>query len=133
MKNFQSTLVFFFIFKTMDLLCEPPCIQVYLELRKLSHLKGNTSLSIIHGIGANPKLNENDSMTNNMKGVQHNDLSPEFSFNKDHTDNPKVLAAHPAIEARVRYLLPTYLTDTVHTITPKKPIHEIITCKKTTK
>jgi hypothetical protein len=41
-----------------------------LSLRHLAHRKGNTSLSIIHGIGAIPKLKENDNPMKKMNGHQ---------------------------------------------------------------
>lgn len=78
-----------------------------------------------HGIGAMPKLNENDNAVKRTNGVH--EWAVDFSFSKIHTAKPNMLMAQPTSEVRVSLRLPTYRTETVHMMTPMKPMHEIST------
>lgn len=78
-----------------------------------------------------PILNANDSKVNSTNGVQHGDLSPVFSFSNDHTDRLNIAQAHPIREAKVNTRLPTHRTKHIHTITPRNPTTEMITCEGT--
>lgn len=53
----------------------------------------------------------------------------DFSCSKVHRASPSILTAQPASEVSVSLRLPTYRTETVHTMTPMKPMHEISTCE----